>query len=261
MMNVGSLFSGIGGIELGFERAGNFRTAWFVENNPYCQAVLRKHWPGTPIYGDIKAVDWGSVEPIDILTGGFPCQDISIAGKKKGITGDRSGLWKEYLRAIRSLRPKYVVVENVARLLRSGIWVVLEDLAKEGYDAEWGVLRAQDFGAPHKRERCFVIAYPHQERRDDGFNIEQANEVCANPLWELEKNIQSGSERQRWLNEVSQADNGVLARSDFCGVDDGLPEGLDRIAACGNAVVPQVAEYIARLIKERIALTLGHESK
>ena len=157
-MRVGSLFSGIGGIELGLERAGGFETVWFCEIEQYASAVLKKNYPAIRNLGDITLVDWRGVERVDVLTGGFPCQDISIAGKKRGITGERSGLWKEYVRAIRHLRPRFIIVENVARLLRSGIWVVLEDLAKEGYDAEWQVLRAQDFGAPHKRERIFIIA-------------------------------------------------------------------------------------------------------
>ena len=247
-MRVGSLFSGIGGIELGLERAG-FETAWFCEVEPYACAVLKKNWPGIPNIGDITAVDWRTVERVDVLTGGFPCQDISIAGKRRGITGERSGLWKEYLRAIRHLRPRFIIVENVARLLRSGIWVVLEDLAKEGYDAEWRVFRAQDFGAPHKRERCFIIAYPHEERRDDGSYLQLVDEVCANQEWELEKNIQSRRERQRWLNEVCQADDGTISKADFCGVDDGFPEGLYRISLCGNAVVPQIAEAIGKAIR------------
>lgn len=255
MMNVGSLFSGIGGIELGLERAGGFQTSWFVECDPMCQAVLRKNFPGIPVYSDIRSVDFDQLPGVDVLTGGFPCQDISIAGKKRGITGSRSGLWKEYLRAIRQLRPRYIIVENVARLLRAGIWVVLEDLAKEGYDAEWQVLRAHDAGAPHKRERCFIIAYPHQERGNDGILHDIQDAFLPNPQWELEKDIKSRSERERWLNEVSKADCGIVARSDFCGMDDGIPQGLDRIAACGNAVVPQIAEAIGRAIQEAERLT------
>lgn len=247
-MKVGSVFSGIGGIELGFERAG-FRTVWFVENEPYARAILKKNFSGVPIYGDIKEIDWKTMQPVDILTGGFPCQDISIAGKKRGIAGKQSSLWKEYLRAIRYLRPKFIIVENVARLLRSGIWIVLEDLAKEGYDAEWQVLRAQDFGAPHKRERVFIIAYPNKKRGDGGCYLNQENEVCENKEWNLAKNIKSGSEWERWLNAVSQANNGTISKTDFCGVDDGLPKELYRIECLGNAVVPQIAEYIAQAIR------------
>lgn len=113
-MKIGSLFSGIGGIELGFERAGGFKTIWFIEKEPYAQAILRKHWPDTPVYGDITKIDFTKLPKPDILTGGFPCQDISNAGKRKGIEGERSGLWKEYLRAIGEIRPRFVFVENVS---------------------------------------------------------------------------------------------------------------------------------------------------
>lgn len=163
-MNVGSLFSGIGGIELGFEREG-FKTEWFVENNPFCQAVLRKHWPNTPIYGDITTIDFTKLPKVDIITGGFPCQDISIAGKGKGIIeGKRSSLWKEFHRAIGEIRPKYALIENVSALTFRGLCNVLADLAEIRYDAEWFCLSAQDVGAPHKRERIFIVAYSDNSR-------------------------------------------------------------------------------------------------
>lgn len=163
MLTVGSLFSGIGGIEIGFEREG-FRTIWFVERDEYAAAVLRKHWPETPIYGDITTLDFGTVQCPDVLTGGFPCQDISNAGKRAGIDGSRSSLWKHYLRAIGELRPRYAVIENVAALTQRGLDVVLADLAQVGYDAEWYNLSASAAGAPHRRERIFIICYPN----DDG---------------------------------------------------------------------------------------------
>lgn len=172
-MNVGSLFSGIGGIELGFAREG-FHTSWFVENNDYCQRVLRKHFPDRPIFSDIHAVDFKSVPPVDILVGGFPCQDISHAGKRKGITGERSSLWKEYHRAIGEIRPRYAVIENVSNLTNIGLDVVLADLAQIGYDAEWVCLRASDFGALHRRERIFIIAYPNRDgESNSSFNEEK----------------------------------------------------------------------------------------
>lgn len=158
-MRIGSLFSGIGGIELGFERAG-YTTAWFVENNEYARAVLRRHWPDATIYGDITQIDFTAVPKVDIITGGFPCQDISNAGRRDGITGSRSSLWKHYLRAIRDIRPEYAVIENVAALCNRGLDTVLCDLATIGYDAEWHVISAAAVGAFHRRERVFIIAYP-----------------------------------------------------------------------------------------------------
>ncbi len=161
MITVGSLFSGIGGIDLGFEATGAFTTRWFCEVDPFCREVLAARWPGLPILGDIKAVDWALVEPVDVVCGGFPCQDISVAGKGAGIKeGTRSGLWFEFQRCLRELRPRYVVVENVAALLARGLGIVLGDLAALGYDAEWDVLPAAAVGAPHRRDRLFILGYP-----------------------------------------------------------------------------------------------------
>ena len=126
MITVGSLFSGIGGIDLGLERTGGFKTIWFSEIEPYCNAVLEKNFPGVPNIGDITKVDWNGVEKPDMLVGGFPCQDISVAGKQKGIKeGTRSGLWFEFAEAIRALRPRLILVENVPNLLNKGMEIVL----------------------------------------------------------------------------------------------------------------------------------------
>jgi DNA (cytosine-5)-methyltransferase 1 len=157
-LTVGSLFSGIGGIDLGLERAG-MRTRWFSEIDPYASRVLKKHWPDVPNYGDITQIDFRAVEPVDVLAGGFPCQDVSNAGKREGIDGERSGLWSEYARAIGELRPRYVFVENVAALLVRGLDRVLGDLAALGYDAEWDCIPAAAVGAPHLRDRLYLVAY------------------------------------------------------------------------------------------------------
>jgi DNA (cytosine-5)-methyltransferase 1 len=156
-LNVGSLFSGVGGIELGFDRAGGFSTNWFVECEPYAQAILRKRFPDAIIYDDVTKIDFRSVPKVDVLTGGFPCQDISNAGKRVGIEGSRSSLWKYYVEAIRVLRPKYALIENVSALIGRGLDVVLADLAQIGYDAEWHCISASCVGAPHRRDRVFVI--------------------------------------------------------------------------------------------------------
>ena len=148
-MKVGSLFAGIGGFDLGLERAG-FEIAWQVEIDPYCQRVLAKHWPDVPRYGDIRAIDWATVPRVDLLCGGFPCQDLSFAGKRAGIDGERSGLWSEYVRAIRALRPRFILVENVPGLLTNKyMGRVLGDLAACGYGAEWEVFSACAIDAPH----------------------------------------------------------------------------------------------------------------
>jgi len=164
MITVGSLFSGVGGIDEGLRRTGRFCTIWFSEIEPYCCEVLKQRFPGVPNVGDITKVDWDGIERPDMLVGGFPCQDISVAGKGEGIReGTRSGLWFEFARAIRHLRPKLVLVENVPMLLNRGMGIVLGTLAEAGYDAEWFVLSASEVGACHKRERVFIIAY------SDGF--------------------------------------------------------------------------------------------
>lgn len=159
-MKIGSLFAGIGGLELGLERAGVGHTVWQVERDPFCQKVLARHWPDATRYDDVTTVDWSTVEPVEVICGGFPCQDLSYAGKGAGLAGARSGLWREYVRAIRGVRPQFVVVENVPALLARGLDIVLGDLAACGYDAEWDCIPAAAVGAPHRRDRVFLVAYP-----------------------------------------------------------------------------------------------------
>ena len=161
-MRVGSLFSGIGGIDLGLERAG-FETAWFVENDPHCQKVLRRHWPDTPVYGDIHELTGDELEPVDMIAGGYPCQPFSVAGKRQGEDDERH-LWPEMRRLIRLLRPRYVFAENVPGHLVLGLNNVLCDLAEDGFDAEWGVVSAQEMGAPHLRKRLFIVAHRNGSR-------------------------------------------------------------------------------------------------
>lgn len=203
-MKVGSLFSGIGGFDLGLERAG-FQTAWFCEQDEFCQQVLRKHWPDVPIYDDICELRGQDVEPVDALCGGFPCQDLSYAGKGAGIEGERSGLWSQYARLIGELRPRYVFVENVPALLTRGLGRVLGDLAALGYDAEWQIISAADVGAPHRRERVWIVAYPRYagicERGQHSDACQKSGfprGVCSNGL--------SGStdEKKQVLDDASQ---------------------------------------------------------
>ena len=184
-MKIGSLFSGYEGLGIGVKSViPEAEHAWFVEFDPAPSKILAKHYPGVPNYGDITLVDWHSVEPVDILTGGFPCQDLSLAGKRAGMKeGTRSGLWSEFHKAIEILKPRLVVIENVRGLLSAtadngmeygeevveylagrpvltAIAAVLGDLADIGYDAKWTGVRASDAGAPHNRFRVFIIAFP-----------------------------------------------------------------------------------------------------
>lgn len=160
-LTVGSLFAGIGGIELGLEWTGGFETKWQVECDSYAQRVLAKHWPNVGRWDDVRtfppspAEDW----QCDVICGGFPCQDISYAGKGAGLSGERSGLFYEVARIVRALEPRYVLLENVAALLTRGLGDVLGTLASLGYDCWWNCLQAADVGAPHLRDRVFIIGY------------------------------------------------------------------------------------------------------
>jgi DNA (cytosine-5)-methyltransferase 1 len=166
-VNVGSLFAGIGGFDLGLQRAG-MRVSWQVELDPYCRAVLARHFPEARRYEDVREVGAATLAPVDLICGGFPCQDLSAAGRGAGLDGARSGLWAEFAWIVRELRPRYVVVENVPALLtgkgkrwdRAPVGRVLGDLAEAGYDAEWACLSAREFGAPHLRKRIWLVAYP-----------------------------------------------------------------------------------------------------
>jgi len=160
-LTIGSLFSGIGGLELGLERATGARTIWQVERDPFCQRVLAKHWPDATRYDDVCTAS--ALPFVDVMCGGFPCQDISVAGKGAGIDGERSGLWREYARIIDETKPRTVVVENVAVIASRGLARVLHDLAGLGYMGTWGVVAAASVGAPHLRRRLFVVA-AHPER-------------------------------------------------------------------------------------------------
>jgi DNA (cytosine-5)-methyltransferase 1 len=246
---VGSLFSGIGGIDLGLEATGRFQIAWQVERDPYCRYVLARHWPHVPRFPDVCTVKGADLAPIDVLCGGFPCQDVSLAGKRAGLSGERSGLWSHFVRLIRELRPRYVLVENVPALLtpvrRRGrgepapLASVLGDLAACGYDAEWEVLPASAFGAPHVRRRLFVLAYPCVQRLQTHFTSSQ---LFSLPKAEAGNGVADGRSVSSW-----RADTQRLvwqAEPDVARVVDGLPHWVDRVRSLGNAVVPLVAYQI-----------------
>ena len=236
-LTFGSLFAGIGGFDLGFERAG-MTCKWQVEIDPFCQKVLAKHWPKIPRHTDIKTFptkggDWR----VDVLCGGFPCQDISYAGKGAGLEGARSGLWYEFVRVIRKLGPRYVVVENVEALLDRGMGAVLGTLADCGYDAEWSVLSSCTLGATHMRRRVFVVAY-------------------ADAGWER---------RRKQFSEECEKEKDACLRGDIpepARVVDGIPSRLDRsrVKALGNAVDPHVAEVIGRALV-RVHKAISHKRR
>ncbi len=160
MTNFGSLFAGVGGFDLGFEQAG-MRCSWQVEIDKACQSVLKKHWNEVELFDDVRTVGKHNLEPVDVICGGFPCQDVSVAGKRAGLAGERSGLWNEFARIIDELEPRWVVVENVPGLLSShggrDFATIIQWMAKRGYGVAWRVLDSQYFGVPQRRRRVFIV--------------------------------------------------------------------------------------------------------
>lgn len=242
-MKILDLFSGIGGFSLGFERAG-MRTIAFCEVDPVCRRVLQKHWPDVPIFEDVKTLSAKDIhETVDVICGGFPCQDISVAGNGLGLAGERSGLWYEYRRLIEEIRPRYVIIENVAALRSRGLDEVLCCLDALGYDAEWHCIPASAAGARHQRDRIWVIAYPsmadaisegwqgrlhwwtNQERQSELGYLGRCRSVDGQPI------------ENWWATEpsVGRVAHGVSGRT-------------HRLRQLGNAVVPQIPELIGRAI-------------
>lgn len=238
-MRVLDLFSGIGGFSLGLERAG-METASFCEIDPFCRRVLAKHWPEVPCYDDVRTLTAERLASdgveVDIICGGFPCQDISSAGQGAGLAGERSGLWSEYARIIGEVRPRYVIVENVAALLFRGMGDVLGDIAALGYDAEWSIVSACALGAPHVRERMWIVAYPNVQHGWKGFwGSSTQKKHTIQGIGAIEG--AGASWRTRMENP-----------SALYGGANGISGWMDRNHSLGNAVVPQIPEMIGRAI-------------
>jgi len=248
-LRVLDLFSGIGGFSLGLERTGGFETIAFCECEDFPRRVLKKHWPDVPCFPDVKELSGSDIYgPVDVITGGFPCQDISTAGKMAGIKdGTRSGLWSEIVRLSGELRPKYIIVENVSNLLagpfdKRGGWFgrVLGDLAECGYNAEWHNIPAAALGAPHRRERVWIIAYPLRSRGARLVTRSHLGEI-GSWRWRGEADLRSLQPYQRGNNWPQP----LIRR-----MDDGISNRMDRLKCLGNAVVPQIPEMIGRAILE-----------
>lgn len=258
-LKVLSLFAGIGGFDLGLERTGGFKTVAFCEIEPFAVRVLNKNWPGVPVYGDVCELTAEQLEAdgiaVDVICGGFPCQDLSVAGKGAGLAGERSGLWSEIARLVRDIRPRFVIVENVANLLagppeQPGGWFgrVLGDLAECGYDAEWRNLPAWVVGRPHERQRVWIVAYPEQERRE-GILPHFLGQHAAASFGSHQAAVALAASR-----DLAERVRGrVRGESPFLNGAYGLPEVVGGLGAGGNAVVPQIPELIGNAILASLA--------
>lgn len=289
-LTVGSLFAGIGGFELGLERTGGFETKFQVEIDDYATRVLEKHWPDVRRWRDVRTfppepvADWR----VDIVVGGFPCQDISYAGKGAGLSGERSGLFYEAMRVVRVLEPRIVVLENVAALLTRGMGDVLGSLALLGFDAEWHCIPAAAVGAPHIRDRVFLVGHTRSCRRSRDIGrrtVQESSDGCSDVpdpirpeceprargrgVWEGNPQLPNTSvvdvERNRQarveipgVGQPNRATQGRFAAIQWGGdwavepdvgrVAHGVPKRVDRLKCLGNAVVPQVAQWIGQAI-------------
>ena len=243
-LKVLDLFSGIGGFSLGLERAG-METVAFCEIEDYPRKVLKKHWPDVPIYEDVRDVTRerlisDGIGEISVITGGFPCQDLSLCGYQKGIQAERSGLWSEIARLCGELMPKYLVVENVANLLSGpsesrGEWFgqVLRDLAAIGYDAEWDCIQPAHIGIPAIRDRVWLCAYPAEKH---------VEEMVVKRRLSLKPGRVGADHLSRigWEMDPCRMGRGA----------DGVPDEVDRFECLGNTVYPQIPEIIGRAIME-----------
>ena len=272
-MNVLDLFSGIGGFSLGLERAG-MKTVAFCEVDKKCQQVLKKHWPGVPIFDDVSTLKGEDIEEtVDVICGGFPCQDISLAGKGAGLEGERSGLWTEFHRLIKEIKPKYAIIENVSALRSRGLDQVLREISEIGYDAEWHCITAASIGAPHRRDRVWIVAYPRDSKRRDSITgslgrdgerkleerirTSETTETTGSSQTS-ESMAYANSKRLERQREISSRISEELKDPSYTRwwkiepsvgrVAHGVSGRVDRLKQLGNAVVPQIPELIGRAI-------------
>ena len=235
------LFSGIGGFRLGAECAGlRFDGHYYSEVDPYAIKVYSLRFPDAIALGDIRGIRGADLPVGDwIIAGGFPCQDISVAGKGAGLSGARSGLWYQYARIIGELRPRYAIMENVGALAFRGLDSVLGSLAALGYDAEWQDIRASDVGAPHRRERIWIVAYPGSKRWD----TTREGEVCSEwkgKAFPPRKQCNNRADNLRILREW-YTDSKIPGD---VGSDARISDIMDRLKCLGNSIIPQIAELI-----------------
>ena len=275
MITVGELFAGIGGIGLGLEMTGGFEVKWQVEKDEYATKVLEKNWPDVRRHDDVCTFptededgDW----QVDMITAGFPCQDLSFAGKGAGLKGERSGLFYEVVRIAERLRPRYLLLENVSALLVRGMGEVLRALAEIGYDAQWHCIPAVSVGALHRRDRVFIIANPKYDGFDgsgedehkckckevgrceqlgrDGCNgaVADTNSKRLQGQWKLGEAGEVFAQKAIGVFSGRVGTNQWGIEPKLGRVANGVPHRVDRLRGLGNAVVPQVVQFIGEQI-------------
>jgi DNA (cytosine-5)-methyltransferase 1 len=271
MLTIGSLFSGIGGLELGLEMAGLGPVKWQCEVDPFCREVLAKHWPEVLRFEDVtRPRDYPDV---DLLCGGFPCQDVSSAGARRGLGGPKSSLWWHYADVIRKVGPRFVVVENVASGARLWLPHVRHQLHVLGYRTRALAISAADVGAPHLRRRIFVVAHSRGEQlreqprrgsgaRRQGTSLTSVARKDGGPHGDADRDGESAFAEHgevAGVRSLASRASPWAAPPEFRGVDDGVSCRVDRLRALGNAVVPQCAEAIGRVIVGMLAESEGEK--
>jgi len=273
-LRVLDLFSGIGGFSLGLERAG-MQTVAFCEIDKKARMVLKKHWPNVPIFEDVSELTAEKLNEqgitVDLICGGFPCQDISLAGRGAGLDGERSGLWFQFYRLIKEIRPSWVIIENVSALRTRGLDEVLRCLAEVGYDAEWHCIPASAIGAPHQRDRIWIAAHAdgNNERSWDG--SQQPTRYSAGKctsdgsrlgiLGVVADTNSEGLQRDEWSGQAGtqRISEGHLTQCSWWAIEPsvgrvahGVSGRVDRLKQLGNSVVPQIPEMLGRIILEKM---------
>lgn len=243
LLTHGSLFSGVGGFEEGAERAG-IKTLWNCEFENFQRSILKQHYKDNEQFTDVRTANIST--KVDIISGGFPCQDISVAGKMEGIKGERSGLWSEMFRIVRNIRPDYVIIENSPALLIRGFERVLCDLSEIGYSTEWQCISNIAFGYPHKRERLYAIAYANEKRLQ--------SDICTNRGFESifrkwTPNQNDGYTLSKRIHEIGPSE--VIRNG------NGFQSWTHRVGSIGNAVNPTIAHYLFECIKRHAAASYG----
>jgi DNA (cytosine-5)-methyltransferase 1 len=256
-------FSGIGGFSLGLERAG-FETVAFCEKDTFCQCILRERWPHVPIYDDIRTLTAARLRAdgihVDVIAGGFPCTDISVAGKGAGLAGPQSGLWWEYFRLIEEIRPNYALIENVAALRSRGLDTILGALATLGYHAGWDCIPACALGPPHRRDRIWIVAYPVGDRSEG-----DSRPILREPIGVAAKPRRAALRFKD--DEAGPIVDGPMGQDPWWKAEPGVDRvahgpapRLDRrrLRALGNSLVPQIAELIGKAIFNRNLVVHDH---